>query len=43
MNSFAPIGIVKEARLPLNSFCDRFELEGLGDCSGEIVDYLNFI
>jgi len=40
MESFAPIDVLKEARLPLNSFCDRFELEGEGENSREMVEFL---
>lgn len=40
MESFAPIDVLNEARLPLNSFCDRFELEGEGESSREIVEFL---
>lgn len=41
MESFAPIDVLKEARLPLNSFCDRFELEGEGENSREMVEFLH--
>jgi hypothetical protein len=39
MESCAPIEILQQARLPLNSFCDRFTLEGEGEESRNMVDF----
>ena len=43
MESCAPLDILKQARLPLNSFCDRFKLEGEDEESRTMVDFLEHV